>query len=123
MNAATPQRIVALIQKIQEATDQDRLPWTTTSLESVFQVAGPGAFIQVAEEYDQDAQDTYHVVTLRDKNGRILDRITSGAYVNAIKQIVPDTKGYPSNVENVFRSARWKALGVSSVYDRLLSEL
>lgn len=122
MNAPTPQDIVALVRKIGAATRENRIGWNMTSQESVFQAEISENFIQVEQRYDDDGEDFYHVITIRNKSGRVLDQISSGSFYTALKTLSP-VLSYPTDMDEIYKAARWQALGVGDVYKDLLNSL
>lgn len=122
MNAPTPKDIVGLVLKIGAATAEKRISWSTTSQEAVFQAEIADNFVQIAELWDGDVGESYHLLSIRNFSGRLLDQISSGVFYQALQELGPVLR-YPDNLENIYKAARWQALGVGDVYRNLLSSL
>jgi hypothetical protein len=122
MNSPTPQDIVMLVKKIGAATEERRITWDTTSQESVFQAEIGDSYVQIEQSWDQEGEDYYHTISIRNGAGRILDQISSGVYYAALRHLGP-VLGYPQDLEKIYKAARWQALKVGDVYKDLLGSL
>lgn len=117
-------RLGSLINRLGELSGENKVPWTETSDERVFQAALKGYAVTVAQE---DAGDNYgepvyrYTIGFYDSFGKLLDAATEWDFPKGYE--FKGNKTPQEALQDLYDIARRKALKVDQALDDLLKSL
>lgn len=106
-------KIVKLVRRLFQLTQEEKLPWEETGHESVYQLSLADYIIRVAEQPQEDPkQPPRHVLRICNAKGIVLDQVTD----EDINEHIHDAHEF---LQDLYRRARRIAMGVETAIDRI----
>ena len=114
-------KIVTLVRRLFQQTQEGRLPWQETGREGIYQVVLQDYVISIIGTSAEDAKDApvaaaAYALEIRNAKGTLLERITD----EDISERLRDTDGFMKDLHSRVRRI---ALGVETAIDRIIVEL
>jgi len=110
-------KIVQIVNKLINATDDGKVNWEETEIEDVFQVSYPSYSIRLFKTPSEtDPGDIDYVISILNENGKILESATDVA----LKDLLPDSY---LKMKALHESAKGYALGIEQTLDKIISDL
>jgi hypothetical protein len=114
----THDKLVTLLQKLEERTSASDIEWERTAYENRFQTTVGGYTLSLSQS-ESEVPDSYdYVLRIHAADGAIVEAISD----EEIHQSVPSFSAYKS-MGNIFRGARRSAMGVEQAVDSIIQGL
>jgi hypothetical protein len=114
------EKLWQLVQRLAEKTAQGAVVWEATAAQNTFQTSFPQYSVRIIELDQPDYRYPAYMLEMLDGNGNVIERVNDVD----ILQAVPNLGGEVlKTMQDLYRTARRRALGVETALDSLLSEL
>lgn len=111
-------KLLILLSKLEERTDQGSVTWEITSNENQFQTVIGNYILRLLEVSGDFSPEPDYVLRIQDHDGAIIESISD----TELHQMNPDYQAFQV-MSKVFRLARRSAMGVDKAIDSIISEL
>jgi hypothetical protein len=107
------EKLVRVLQSIDEATQAGNIPWEATSARDTFQASFRRYSVLISKHWHEELQDHYIVFSITNERGEVVEEIDQGQA----------SQSDYNNMEGLFDAARRTAMGVEEALDELLQDL
>lgn len=116
---STEEKVLKLVERLYAKTEAGEIPWERTSARGVFQVAFPSYTVKLSSRpNDENPESPDYIVSILDESGVVIERATD----IELQKVAIDLKVFQM-MDDLYTTARRRALGVDSALDSLLGEL
>lgn len=114
------QRLVDLAKSLLERTRDDKISWTATDNETAFLFSGTSTSVRISTSFDNDG-DMHTKLSLLNSRGTEVDSLQNEYHPAEISGWEPED--WNEVLDDLYYSARRKALDVDSMLDDILADL
>ena len=109
-------KIVKLVRRLFQMTQENKLQWVETGREGVYQLAIDDYIVRVAEEKADDQSPTKYVLRVCNAKGIVLEQVSDVD----ISERVHEAGEF---MQDLYQRARRIAMGVETALDRIIQRL